>query len=900
MPYDVFLSFNSSDREAAKSIADYLREQGLTVFVDESYLKPGQNWVEGLENALDACKAVAVLLGPHGFGKWQKAEMHLALDRHQNQPAFPVVPVILPGNEDPPTGFLSLNTWVDLKSDVHDARGLARLLAAIQGQAPIEADFDPRAEVCPYRGLLAFREEDQPFFFGRDDDTAELVKRVRNPENPVVGVIGRSGSGKSSLVYAGLIPELRTPSGPEAPWEILTLRPHKDPLWELITAFEEAPESKFDRVKWRDERAADLASGKVKVSQLVAMTLAEVTGSERLLIFVDQWEELYTQVPRDVDKAKRKEIEGERLLFVNSLLEATENSPCTLVFTVRADFYDQILLHPTLTQHVDRCSLSLGPMSQAELQQCIEKPAAAAGYQFADGLVNTILNDASEEPGRLPLLEYLLQELWKHREGDEFTHKGYETAGGVVGAIATRAEAEYLKIEQENKKLVDAVRRVFVSLVTPGEGREDTRATIALPTNGPEREVVDHFSSASVRLLTTSSQSVEVSHEALIRHWARLREDWLAKNRDILRARDRIRASQKDWEEHKKARKRLLPPGVQLEEGRTLLRRHGDVLIDDVEDYIRRSLRRNLWRRVRGISLLVGLTAVGLAVGFFGLMVVLAVTQGGAGEIRALDDYNREIYEKETKMPEPPPAQLNEAVLRPYLSFENRVGMDMVWCWPGSFLMGSGEEEPFRDSDETLHEVELSRGFWIARHELTQEQWLKLMAENPSVFRVSLKHPVENVSWHHALKFCKQLTRLEQRLGAIPSDWEYSLPSEAQWEYACRAGSGAPFSAKKLGDTAWYLRNSFLFTHRVGMKRPNPWGLYDMHGNVFEWCRDGYDHYPREGVVDPAGPREAYRVFRGGGWSYDARYCRSANRGRSDPEYRSYSIGFRPVLVPAS
>ena len=112
---DVFISFNCSDRERARSIADFLKGKKLSVFVDESYLVPGRNWVEGLESALGSCRSVAVLLGPGGMGKWQKAEVHLALDRHQTQPGFPVVPVLLPGNDDPPTGFLAMNTWIDLR-----------------------------------------------------------------------------------------------------------------------------------------------------------------------------------------------------------------------------------------------------------------------------------------------------------------------------------------------------------------------------------------------------------------------------------------------------------------------------------------------------------------------------------------------------------------------------------------------------------------------------------------------------------------------------------------------------------------------------------------------------------------------------------------------------------------
>lgn len=320
-----------------------------------------------------------------------------------------MVPVLLPGNEDPPTGFLALNTWIDLRANPQDARGLANLHAGLLGKAPAEADFDPRAEVCPYRGLLPFREEDRNFFVGREDDAAALLNRVCELNHPVVGVVGRSGSGKSSLVYAGLIPELRTPDS-GAPWEILTLRPRTEPLHELMAAISPPPENAdvVERRAYLNKRVQLLRDGEVQLSQLVTDLLASQTGSERLLLFVDQWEELYSQV-KLTDDNRQKLGAADRELFISALLEAAETAPCSLVFTVRADFYDKILTHQELTRHIDRHGLSLGPMTDEGLRRCIECPAAEAGYRFADGLVDRVLTDAREEPGRLPLLEYLLQ-----------------------------------------------------------------------------------------------------------------------------------------------------------------------------------------------------------------------------------------------------------------------------------------------------------------------------------------------------------------------------------------------------------------------------------------------------------------------------------------------------------
>jgi len=552
--HDVFLSFNSSDRATARLILAALQSQNLAVFMDERDLAAGQNFIPRLETALLACKSVAILMGPRGLGKWQQIEKDLALDRKAKEPSLPVIPVLLPGDVDPPTGFLSLNTWIDLRGGVEAADGIARLTAALRNQPPPGAAFNPRNDVCPYRGLLPFREEDREYCFGREPDVAALVKLVREDGHPVVPVIGSSGSGKSSLVYAGLIPELRNPvhQADRTPWEILTLRPYGDPLASLMEALSPPPPdlAVAARIANLNDSADLLRQGKVRLSQLVDDALKRSGGCQRLLLFVDQWEELYSQIPRDVPEAERKKEESDRILFIDSLLEASKNSPCTLVFTVRADFddpllgWDNRLKHGKLQDHLNRAGLSLGPMSRDALESAIVKPAQKAGYRFADGLVKVILDEVGLAPGQLPLLEFFLRELWLRRDGDEFTFQGYKESGGVSGAIARRADEEFAKLLKMGENgLEEAARRIFVSLVTPGEGREDTRAVIALPESGLERRVVELFSAHDVRLLTAGNGKVEVSHEALIRQWKRLQEDWLRKNRDFLRCADRIRAA---------------------------------------------------------------------------------------------------------------------------------------------------------------------------------------------------------------------------------------------------------------------------------------------------------------------------------------------------------------------
>jgi formylglycine-generating enzyme required for sulfatase activity len=227
-------------------------------------------------------------------------------------------------------------------------------------------------------------------------------------------------------------------------------------------------------------------------------------------------------------------------------------------------------------------------------------------------------------------------------------------------------------------------------------------------------------------------------------------------------------------------------------------------------------------------------------------------------------------------------------------SITNSLGMQMLWCPPGVFTMGSPEDEEGRYEDETQVQVQITKGFWMARTLVTQGQWQSLMGANPSYFQ-GAKLPVEQVSWEDAQDFIIKLNDMEN----LPSGYHYALPTEAQWEYACRAGEKGPYSGGSLDEVAWYDVNSSIMTHKVGLKKANAWGLYDMHGNVWEWCADWYDG-TLKGGTDPTGPSSGgFRVNRGGSWGSLASGCRAADRSGDTPGDRFNFLGFRPALVPS-
>lgn len=224
--------------------------------------------------------------------------------------------------------------------------------------------------------------------------------------------------------------------------------------------------------------------------------------------------------------------------------------------------------------------------------------------------------------------------------------------------------------------------------------------------------------------------------------------------------------------------------------------------------------------------------------------------------------------------------------------------LELIWVEPGTFMMGSPPEEAGRHKAEGPQtKVTLTRGFWLGATPVTQGQYRALTGENPSRFaNAGDDAPVERVSWEDAMAFCAALTKREAAAGRLPEGYVYTLPTEAQWEYACRAGTTTPYPGN-VDTMAWHEGNSGGTTQAVAQKSPNAWGFYDMSGNVLEWCRDWYAEYAGGAVVDPAGPAHGYfRIARGGSWRVDANVGRSAARAGGSAGRRDYTMGFRLAL----
>jgi formylglycine-generating enzyme required for sulfatase activity len=222
--------------------------------------------------------------------------------------------------------------------------------------------------------------------------------------------------------------------------------------------------------------------------------------------------------------------------------------------------------------------------------------------------------------------------------------------------------------------------------------------------------------------------------------------------------------------------------------------------------------------------------------------------------------------------------------------------MELVRIPAGSFMMGS---ENSREDEKPVRKVTITKPFYFGKFEVTQDQWQAVMGTNSSYYRAGGNYPVEQVSWNDCQKF---VAKLKEKV----SGYEFRLPTEAEWEYACRAGTTTQYSHgdgdTNLTEYAWFTGNAERKTHPVGEKKPNPWGLYDIHGNVWEWCQDVYGPYPAGDVSDPTGPTEGNTItMRGGSWSHGARDLWSSYRfGRFNRNFPFRSIGLRVVAVPRS
>jgi WD40 repeat protein/DNA-binding SARP family transcriptional activator len=403
--------------------------------------------------------------------------------------------------------------------DLHGLREHAQQMAGLAtGEEPPGGATDdrPAAAVCPYKGLARFEPSDAEFFVGRERLTAVLVARLVGAA--LVGVIGPSGSGKSSLIRAGLLPALRDGALPGSDrWRQLIIRPGEHPLRELARA-----------LGVQDEHPG----------MLLAAAERGARADGHLLVVVDQFEEVFTACPD----------QREQRSFLNELLAAiTAEQRATVVLGIRADYYGRCAEHPGLAEQLGASQVLVGPMDAEEVRRAIELPAHRAGLRVEPQLTKAMVADVAGEPGGLPLLSTALLECWERRQGRTLTLAGYRERGGVHGAVARLAERAYRTLDPGQQA---AARRLLLRLAGPGEGQAVTRRRVALAELEPARDQPTARALEVLtarRLLTVSDATVEVAHEALLREWPRLR-GWLEEDVQGRALHRHLTQAAREWE----------------------------------------------------------------------------------------------------------------------------------------------------------------------------------------------------------------------------------------------------------------------------------------------------------------------------------------------------------------
>ncbi len=410
--------------------------------------------------------------------------------------------------------------------------------------ANVRREDAPGLGLCPYKGLDYFDETDADLFVGRETLTAKLVESVLSlAANGETGkerfytIVGASGSGKSSLVRAGLVPALRWNKA-SAGWQIHVLTPTTHPLESMAMTLTKETGSVAATATLID----DLAREPRSLALFIKRSLKPGGASHHLLV-IDQFEELFALC----------RSEEERIAFINNLLTASVASggQAIIVITLRADFYAHCAGYPNLREALVRQQEYIGMMSDEEVRRAIEEPARRGQWEFEPGLVDLIMHDVGHEPGALPLLFHALLETWRRRHGRMMTLSGYISAGGVRGAIAETAETVF--VDQFTPVQQAIARRIFLRLTELGDetATGDTRRRakfnelILKPEESAATQTVIK-ALADARLITTSEDSVEVAHEALIREWPTLR-GWLEDNREGLRLHRHLTDAAQEW-----------------------------------------------------------------------------------------------------------------------------------------------------------------------------------------------------------------------------------------------------------------------------------------------------------------------------------------------------------------
>ncbi|MDT9695547.1 AAA family ATPase [Streptomyces sp. P17] len=501
-------------------------------------------------------------------------------------------------------GLYDLPQWQSLWE-----RAVADPVASEEAEEP-----PPAVSVCPYRGLASYRQQDARWFFGRERSTAALVDQLRAAERTggLLMLVGASGAGKSSLLNAGLVPAVRE-GALGGGREVLQLVPGADPVKELTRQIPELA----------DVAALDTDTPRFAEAVREAVTAWAAPSGARPVVIVDQFEEAFTLC---TDQRERHTF-IQMLHAASAPADGSGPAPALVVLGIRADFYEQCLGYPELADALQHRHMVLGPLTGAELREAVTGPAKAVGLELEPGLAELIIREVSadgprgvHDAGVLPLLSHALLATWQRRKSGRLTLAGYRAAGGIQGAVAATAERAWSGLDPAART---AARLLLLRLVRLGEDtqatrRRGTRRQLAAESTDPDKTEESLEALVQARLVTLDAETVEITHEALLHAWPRLRE-WIDEDRGGNLLRQRLEEDGRAWEDSHRDSS-LLYRGSRLEQAHSWAKSAGDTFLTrSAVEFLAASVRlrrRTLWISRGAVSALMvlALVAVGSAV----------------------------------------------------------------------------------------------------------------------------------------------------------------------------------------------------------------------------------------------------------------------------------------------
>ncbi len=551
---NVFISYSRQDRTFAERLARDLQDAGLNVWIDFRRIKAGEQWREAIFEGINQSDMVIVCLSPAAVeSDWVRREILMAFGN--NKVMLPITvedAFALMEDYDETKQLLELQIT---RFEGRYEEGLKELLAALTDKISTQnTTLDPADIPNPFKGLEAFQQTDAALFFGREDLTTKLLDKLAQGKR-FLAVVGASGSGKSSLVRAGLIPKIRDGALPSSEkWRIVIFTPSYRPTEAMATRL--MPIIGGERLV--PEIVEILEKSTNSLHQLVEGILGGEDEDERVVLVIDQFEEVFTRASA---------IEANRFLKLIQTAIALDGGRTIVVLTLRADFFDRLSAYPELAALFEGENMVIvAEMTADNLRKTIEGPATAVGLVYEQGLPDRILEDVRQQPGSLPLLQYALGALFERRQGRQLTFAAYKTIGGVQRALADHADSIF---DQLSSAQQDLMRRVLLQLVEVSDTGKATRRKVDQTaiafrevSETAIREIIDMMAAPDSRLVIVSRDIgaahdndpeiepttwLEISHEALLREWGRLKK-WIAEEEETLRFGGEFLKVATDWQ----------------------------------------------------------------------------------------------------------------------------------------------------------------------------------------------------------------------------------------------------------------------------------------------------------------------------------------------------------------